>query len=165
MPRKVNGMKSLTLMGGMAAVMLVGLSAKAELAGAIDAAVNALTPAERIALGTKLSLNDQTLFGGAISIRAYQAALFIAASQDGKAVVKKIVLQCPSPKTPPMGDILHAYYTQKGKTTYGLGLEGEHIVFGEQFRLHVFERAVLVWRKEDRVVQAAVLTKPFRPAK
>lgn len=141
------------------------LTSKAELSGAIDAAFNALSHDNQTALGSPLSPQDKVIFGGKMAIRAYQKAFFIAVEQDGKDIVEKITLQFPSPKTPPFGNIMDAYNVQKGRKTYGAGLEGEHIVFGEQYRLHVFEHAVMVWRKQDAAIQAAIFEKSFKPSK
>lgn len=149
---------------GMLAVASQAVSiAQAQTTAAIDGAFAAMAPGERSALGIAISPGDEPLFGGKMTIRAFEKGFFIAHMQGDKAEVQRIVLQSPSPKAPPLGDILTAYNTQKGKRTYGAGLEGEHIVFGEQYRLHVFDHAIVVWRKQDRAVQAAVFKRSFRP--
>jgi len=153
------------LLFSLVALGLVASSAPGratELSKGLDAAVDRLTAKEKTQLGVQITQLDRTLFGGALAVRAFERGLLFAALHDGDVMVEKLFLQKKSPKQPPHGDIRRLFYAQGGKRTFGTPLEGEHSLFGDVGRLHVFRKAIIVWAKKDRAVQSIIFERQFR---
>jgi len=95
--------------------------------------------------------------------KRFDAEKTVLAPKDAKDSFRPAIeLQVKSPKTEPMGDIqTSAYITQGGKKKFGQPLEGEMSIFGDEYRIHVFRKSVIFWRKIDRTVQSVFFDKDF----
>ena len=112
-------------------------------------------------MGPILSPKDFRLFDGEVILRAYSRGFVAAYIVNGNITVQKFVFQPNVPKTNPLGDIAGAYNAQGGRKIFGEPLIGEHSLFDDKFRFHVFRNAVIVWRQRDRAVQSAILEQKF----
>lgn len=149
-------------MGNMkrfAALIGLALIAYGVLAEPIDDALGKLDPLTRMKLGQRITQKDKTVFGGDLTIRVFETG-FVVAAKGGQT--QMILLQPKGPHSPPLGDIALVYKQQGAHRTFGQPLEGEHMLFDDTYRLHVFERAIIVWRKADRSAQSTIFDKNFK---
>jgi hypothetical protein len=112
-------------------------------------------------LGWDISSGVQYVFEGTLGVHAFQKAV-VFTNQAGRSVV--IRLKKPSPHQPPIGNISMFYYDHRGQDkACGKPLEGEHFIFDDTYRVHIFEKAIVVWRKRDTAVQSVICERKFRP--
>jgi len=112
---------------------------------------------------------DKVLFNGQLTVRIFtRGILFVKADASQKAEaggqklsMERVILQKKSPNVAPKGDIADVYTAQGGKKKFGQPLEGEILLFGDEYRLHVFQRSLVVWRRQDRNVQPLCLPRDF----
>jgi hypothetical protein len=129
----------------------------------LDERIRSMPASERFSLGLPLARTDHQLYGGQLVLRLFQKG-FLAANRIGKTFETQVVLLTkPSPKAKPLGWILITYDRQGGRKTFGEPLEGEHSLFNDNFRYHVFRKAVLVWQRGGELAQPAIVDQPFQP--
>jgi hypothetical protein len=128
-----------------------------------------VSPEDKQALGTQMPGGDKTLFNGQLTLRVFARGVLVVKSgatqpsENGnlKLSMERVILQKKSPNNEPMGDIAGTYAAQGGKKKFGAPLEGEIILFGDEYRMHVFRRSLVVWRRHDRNVQSLFFIKDF----
>ena len=142
------------------ALTTIILSVSITMAETIDDVFGRMDVATKMQAGQPLAQADAKIFGEEMTIRACEGGLIIIGMKDGRT--QTISLQRKNPKQPPVGDIA-LYYRQQGEQkTFGRPIEGEHMLFGDTYRLHVFDKAIIVWRNSDKAVQSAIFEKRFK---
>lgn len=124
------------------------------------AAFDRRTPNNAIGLGTALTEREVSLFDGALRLRAFERGLTLA---QANGLQEALQLAREPSRLAPVGDI--SVYCSTSKTARDLGapLEGEHSLFFGEFRLHVFDRGVILWERNSGRIDLARLDRPFRP--
>jgi hypothetical protein len=110
------------------------------------------------ALGLPFEEKAQALFSGNLRVKRF-ARGFICANNEGATEV--IVLKDKSPHLPPFGRIEKVFRKQGGSRTFGNPIEGEHSIFNDAYRLHVFEKAIIFWTSNNGT-QSAIYSSKFK---
>lgn len=105
----------------------------------------------------RLAQEDSVIYKG-VRIRAFRYA--IAIEKEGKAEI--IYLKKEAPHTKPGGAITRYYKKQGGKKVFGKPLEGVFQVCDNRFRLHVFEKGIIIKKTKKRGEPVSLIfDKPF----
>lgn len=110
------------------------------------------------ALGTPFNEKEQTLFSGTLRVKAYTRGFVCANDQDE---VEVIILKERNPRLAPFGKIERVFKKQGGSRIFGNPIEGEHSIFDDSYRLHVFEKAIIFWSRK-KGTQSAIFSSRFR---
>lgn len=110
------------------------------------------------ALGLPFEEKEQALFSGNLRVKRFSRGFICANSEEATEV---IVLKDRNPHLPPFGHIEKIFKKQGGSRTFGDPIEGEHSIFNDAYRLHVFEKAIVFWAR-NKGTQSAIYTSKFK---
>ena len=109
------------------------------------------------ALGTPFNEKGQAFYSGKLRVKAYSRGFICANEKDESEVV---ILKEKNPHLPPHGLIEKVFKKQGGSRAFGSPIEGELSIFDGEYRLHVFEKAVIIWNRK-KGVQSAIFSSRF----
>ena len=134
----------MSLLGLLVAGPLPGLGAG--LSDEIDKAVAALELMQRLKNGTRITAQDQQLFGGEIVIRAYEKAVFVATRTKGHARCESVALPEKRLNLKPPSKIRQFHASQGGEKAFGSLLKGPHYLFNGGFTIYIFQKGLIMSR-------------------
>jgi len=117
------------------------------------------TPNNAIGFGDDISDGARSLYKDKLRVHAFQRG-FIVQRNDGRSEI--ISLQKDNLRLGPAGDI--AIYCASNSRAMNIGdpLEGEHGIFNEQYRLHIFSKGIIFWKKEGGTIEFVEFPRSFK---